>query len=117
MHTTQDRFGPAAPGISSLRGSPLDNAQWGNIYHFLYTKKAVGHDKQSAGYTSDLFSMVGTIFLWMYWPSFNGATAVHGEAQQRAVLNTYFSLCGSVFASFAMSALLNKENKFVMVSC
>ena len=45
---------------------------------------------QTSGYTSDLFSMVGTVFLWMFWPSFNGAAAATGEAQHRAILNTYF---------------------------
>ena len=34
--------------------------------------------------------MVGTVFLWMFWPSFNGAAAATGEAQHRAILNTYF---------------------------
>ena len=62
-----------------------------------------------------MFSMVGTIFLWMFWPSFNAAAAKHGEPQHRAILNTYFSLCAAVLASFAFSAATNKRNKFVMV--
>ena len=58
--------------------------------------------------------MIGTIFLWMFWPSFNSATAIPGDAQQRAILNTYFSLCACVLSAFAMSALLNEHKKFVM---
>ena len=62
-----------------------------------------------------MFSMVGTIFLWMFWPSFNAAAAKHGEPQHRAILNTYFSLCAAVLSSFAFSAATNKRHKFVMV--
>ena len=71
---------------------------------------------QSSGRTSDMFSMVGTIFLWMFWPSFNAAATLPGEPRHRAILNTYFSLCACVLASFAFSAATNKHNKFVMVS-
>ena len=58
--------------------------------------------------------MIGTIFLWMFWPSFNSAAALAGDAQHRAVLNTYFSLCASVLCAFATSAFLNEHKKFVM---
>ena len=51
----------------------------------------------------------------MFWPSFNAAAAKHGEPQHRAILNTYFSLCAAVLASFAFSAATNKRHKFVMV--
>merc|ERR1712012_918437 len=73
----------------------------------LYDKNVEKSKNEGSGYTSDLFSMIGTIFLWMFWPSFNSATAIPGAAQQRAIMNTYFSLCACVLSAFAMSAMLN----------
>jgi ammonium transporter Rh len=59
--------------------------------------------------------MIGTIFLWMFWPSFNSAAAHDGEPRHRAILNTYFSISASVMGAFAISGLGNKNRKFVMV--
>ena len=39
--------------------------------------------------------------------SFNAGTAAEGDAQMRALINTYLSLCASVMTSFALSALGN----------
>jgi len=58
--------------------------------------------------------MIGTVFLWVYWPSFNGGLA-QGDQRHRAVLNTYISLASCCLISYAVSALLNHENKFDMV--
>merc|ERR1711871_1776523 len=41
--------------------------------------------------TSDMFAMIGTLFLFMYWPSFNSGLAVETE-QQRVVVNTLLSI-------------------------
>ena len=71
-------------------------------------------DKEGSSYNSDLFSMVGTVFLWMFWPSFNAAAAAEGDAQMRAIINTYYSLCSCVMATFACSALLTPSRKFEM---
>ena len=49
---------------------------------------------ESASKTSDTFAMVGTIFLWIFWPSFNSAL-LDGNDQQRAILNTYLSLAAA----------------------
>ena len=52
-----------------------------------------------------LFSMIGTIFLFAFWPSFNGAFAV-GASQHRVIVNTVFSLCGSAVSAFLFSYAL-----------
>lgn len=56
-------------------------------------------------YHSDLFSFIGTLFLWIYWPSFNTAT-VDPDLQGRAVLNTVCSLCAATVVSFYASRVL-----------
>lgn len=72
-------------------------------------------DKQGSVYHSDLFSMIGTLFLWMYWPSFNSAISNHGDAQHRAAINTYCSLAACVLTTVATSSLLQKKGKLNMV--
>ena len=59
--------------------------------------------------------MVGTLFLWVCWPSFNAALAsdVHGE--YRAVVNTYMALCACVMTAFALSSLMHRTGRLDMV--
>lgn len=64
--------------------------------------------------TSDTFAMIGTLFLWLYWPSFNAGPAT-GNERQRAVINTILSLSACTVVTFAMSSLCNKKNKLSMV--
>jgi len=84
------------------------------VVRVLYNPKHDESEKEGSSYSSDLFSMIGTIFLWMFWPSFNGGAAATGDAQQRAVINTYYSLCSCVMAAFAFSALVTPSKKFSM---
>jgi ammonia channel protein AmtB len=57
----------------------------------------------------------GTLFLWMFWPSFNSAITDHGDGQHRAVINTYLSLASTVLTSVAVSSLFQKQGKLDMV--
>jgi ammonium transporter Rh len=66
----------------------------------------------SGNYLSDLVSMIGTLFLFAFWPSFNAVTGT-GSQQQRAVINTYLSIACSVIASIIVSKL-TKEGKLEM---
>lgn len=78
-------------------------------------KKDAKNDDKS-DYKSDLFAMIGTIFLWMYWPSFNGALCpVENFQRERVVINTVLALCASCVVSFAASRFLTHEQKFDMV--
>uniref|UniRef100_A0A8C2JV05 Rh family, C glycoprotein, like 1 n=1 Tax=Cyprinus carpio TaxID=7962 RepID=A0A8C2JV05_CYPCA len=70
---------------------------------------------QGSVYHSDVFAMIGTLFLWMYWPSFNSAIADHGDGQHRAVINTYLALAASVLTTFAISSISQKHGKLDMV--
>ncbi|KAI5618201.1 ammonium transporter Rh type B [Silurus asotus] len=71
--------------------------------------------RNSSVYNSDLFAMIGTLFLWMFWPSFNSAITHLGDDQHRTALNTYYSLASCTLATFAFSALVNHEGKLDMV--
>ena len=60
----------------------------------------------SGNYLSDLVSMIGTLFLYAYWPSFNGALG-SGTYIHRASINTYLSMACSVIAAFIISKLVH----------
>lgn len=70
--------------------------------------------KEGSVYHSDIFATIGTIFLWLFWPSFNAGPAV-GNERHRAIINTIMSLSACTVATFAMSALVSRKNKFDMV--
>lgn len=77
--------------------------------------EVVDHPDNGSNRTSDMFAMIGTLFLWMYWPSFNGALALQSQ-QHRVVINTVISLCGSCISCFICDAYLRPGHKFDMVS-
>ncbi|XP_053997429.1 ammonium transporter Rh type B isoform X1 [Hylaeus anthracinus] len=77
-------------------------------------EKPKKHHLEGPSYNSDIFAMIGTVFLWLFWPSFNSA-ALQGDSQQRAIINTLLSISASCVIGFATSALLSKDAKFNMV--
>jgi len=77
-------------------------------------EEAKSQDMFGSVYVSDIFAMVGTIFLWMFWPSFNGALA-SGAAQHRVVVNTVLSLSGSCITAFIFSRILRPSGKLNMI--
>ncbi|KFO91138.1 Ammonium transporter Rh type A, partial [Buceros rhinoceros silvestris] len=71
------------------------------------------HENEESTYHSDLFAMIGTLFLWLFWPSFNSAIA--SERIHTAIINTYYSLAACTVVTFALSSLVDQRGKFSMV--
>ncbi|XP_056405346.1 ammonium transporter Rh type A-like [Hyla sarda] len=74
-----------------------------------------GHVKEATTSNSDLLSLLGTIFLWIFWPSFNSVLAKTGEAQHRAIVNTFLALSSGTITTFAMSSLMDKQGRINLV--
>lgn len=55
----------------------------------------------------------GTLFLWVFWPSFNSVLADRDKT--KAIYNTYFALAVSAVTAFTLSVLTTKDGKFRMV--
>ncbi|NXF96333.1 RHAG protein, partial [Eubucco bourcierii] len=72
------------------------------------------HENQESTYHSDLSAMIGTLFLWLFWPSFNSAIALP-SGQDKAFINTYYSLAACTVVTFAFSSLVDQRGKFNMV--
>ncbi|NXO11624.1 RHAG protein, partial [Oriolus oriolus] len=73
------------------------------------------HENDESSYHSDMFAMIGTLFLWLFWPSFNSAIASSQVARATAIINTYYSLAACTIVTFALSSLVDKRGKFSMV--
>ncbi|XP_059163934.1 ammonium transporter Rh type A-like isoform X2 [Physella acuta] len=85
------------------------------VARVLYSSDVEKSSKEGSVYHSDIFAMIGTVFLWIFWPSFNGGFADDQQQKDRAYLNTFFSLCAATAVTFAISSLVDKEGKFNMV--
>ncbi len=64
-------------------------------------------------YAHDIFSLIGTLFLWIYWPSFVGGGAVADSVQQqRCIVNTILALSASTISAFYLSSLMTHSYVF-----
>ncbi len=57
---------------------------------------------------SNQFSMLGSMVLWVFWPSFCAAI-VEPSQISFAAINTVISLCGATLATWIFSAMLRKK--------
>lgn len=71
-------------------------------------KETRDHPQNGANYNSNLFAMIGTLFLWVYWPSFNSFFAINESEKLRCVINTLLSLTGSTICVFVFSSIFKR---------
>lgn len=57
----------------------------------------------------------GTLFLWIFWPSFNSALLDIPKERRNAVFNTYYAVASSAVTAISMSALARPQGKINMV--
>lgn len=57
--------------------------------------------------------MIGTVFLWMFWPSFNSALC-GDPGREYAIINTYLALSAGCCATFIFSMLFNPKKRITM---
>lgn len=70
-------------------------------------------------YHTNLFALIGTLFLWVFFPSWNGARVgmqfnyglQFGAQTIRAVINTILAITGSCITTFVLTALF-RDGKF-----
>ena len=71
--------------------------------------KTIKSDDLNSNYRSDLFALLGTTFLFVFFPSFNCATAPNGT-QHRAAINTILGLITSCIFSFIVSRTFRRKH-------
>ena len=72
--------------------------------------KIMSNPHLNSDYYSNIFSFIGCLFLWLYFPSFNTANIHSFESNNtieilryRGIINTYLSMIGSVISTFIVS--------------
>ena len=109
FQTLNEEIGVAVYHATDVGGSMYVHtfgALFGVSCAWMYRPKGYKKVPRSSYYNM-MFSCIGTIFLWMYWPSFNGGP-ITGNSQHRAFVNTVLALCCSCIGVFLTSHVIRK---------
>ncbi|XP_023075371.1 RH-like protein isoform X2 [Piliocolobus tephrosceles] len=71
-------------------------------------------DKYRTATSPSLFAMLGTLFLWIFWPTFNSALLTNPIERKNAVFNTYYALAVSAVTAISVSSLAHPRGKINM---
>ncbi|KAM6043566.1 RH-like protein [Theristicus caerulescens] len=99
------------PDSVSMMHVHLFGAYFGLALSSRFSEPTPRSEKNASTPKSDLLSMLGTLFLWVFWPSFNSILA---EDKNKAIYDTYLALAVSAVTAFTLSVLTTKDGKFRM---
>ncbi|XP_055117088.1 blood group Rh(CE) polypeptide isoform X5 [Symphalangus syndactylus] len=71
-------------------------------------------DKEQIRNSTSLSAMLGTLLLWIFWPSFNSALLTNPIERKNAVFNTYYALAVSTVTAISVSSLAHPQGKIDM---
>ncbi|XP_024130055.1 rh blood group, D antigen isoform X2 [Oryzias melastigma] len=76
-----------------------------------------GFEKEKFDKKSGLFSMLGSLFLWMFWPTFNSVLVDDRfpERKLEAVCSTYLALAVSAVTAASVSVLSSARGKLNLI--
>lgn len=79
-------------------------AMFGVAFSWAYSIKTGNRNSENnqSSYISDVVAFIGTVFLFVFWPSFNAAFAPK-HTQYRVIINTVLALSSSVIFAFIFS--------------
>ncbi|XP_074074189.1 RH-like protein isoform X1 [Macrotis lagotis] len=71
-------------------------------------------EKERTTTTSSLFTTLGILFMWIFWPTFNSALLKYSSEKEAAVYNTYYALAVSAVVAMSFSAATHSDGKISM---
>ena len=103
-------FGLLAKGFADTGGSIVIHA-FGALFGLgvilTMTTKSEFAQKIEADASSDRFSMLGSMVLWLFWPSFCAAL-VTPDMIPHTIVNVVLALCGATLATYFASMIFRK---------
>lgn len=113
FYAFNERFSNQTIGIYDAGGSTIIHtfgAYFGLGASWILGKKIRPQSKAESSTNSNTFAMIGTLFLWIYWPSFCFGDAANNNFEQNIIVtNVLLSLTGSCLATFAVCTQISKK--------
>jgi ammonium transporter Rh len=106
-------------GIVDVGGSMiihLFGAYFGLACSFMLSRLRmvpVDETSRAASRVHDTLAMLGTLFLFCFFPSFNAALAAQ-TSMDRAAVNTFLAICSSVVSAYMVNLLIHVDGRIAM---